>query len=75
MKAGAQRGDCDNGNPVSEDPNTVAAVGIRVGMRPIGKNGGDRTRDAVVQSGRAYGEAGTSVPREKVWSEPPSRLA
>ena len=27
------------------------------------------------QGRRAYGEAGTSVPRERVWSEPPSRHA
>ena len=44
-------------------------------MRPIGENGGERTRDTENQSGRAYGEAGTSVPRERVWSESPSRHA
>ena len=31
-------------------------------------------RDPVIQGRRAYREAGTSVPRERVWSEPPSRL-
>ena len=30
--------------------------------------------DPAIQGERAYGEAGTSVPRERVWSEPPSRL-
>ena len=30
-------------------------------------------RDPAIQGERAYGEAGTAVPRERVWSEPPSR--
>ena len=30
-------------------------------------------RDPAIQGERAYGETGTSVPRERVWSEPPSR--
>ena len=30
--------------------------------------------DRPIQGERAYGEAGTSVPRERVWSKPPSRL-
>ena len=44
-------------------------------MRAIGENDGERTRDTENQSGRAYGEAGTSVPRERVWSKSPSRHA
>ena len=30
--------------------------------------------DRPIQGERAYGEAGTSVPRERVWNEPPSLL-
>ena len=48
MKAGAQRRDCDNGNPVRENLHTVLAVGIRANMRPIRKDGGERTRDTEI---------------------------
>ena len=44
-------------------------------VRPIGEDGGDRTGNMEIQSGRAYGEAGTSVPRERVRSESPSQHA
>ena len=53
----------------------MPVVSIKADVRPIGENGGKRTRDTENQSGRAYGEAGTSVPRERVWSESPSRHA
>ena len=70
-----QRRECDNENPVREGPHTVPAVGIEADVRPIGEDGVDRTRDTEIQSKRAYGEAGTLVPQERVWSEPPSRHA
>ena len=70
-----QRRECDNENPVREGPQTVPAVGIEADVRPIGEDGVNRTRDAEIQSGRAYGEAGTLVPRERVRSESPSRHA
>ena len=65
----AQRRDSDDGNPVREGPHTVPVVGIEADVRPIGKNGGERTSDTGNECGRAYGEAGTSVSRERGWSE------
>ena len=70
-----RRGGCDDGNPVREDPRIVPAVGIRAGVRHTGEDGGDRKRDTAIQDERAYGEAGPSVPRGRVSSKPPSRLA
>ena len=61
-----QRKDSGDGNPVREGPHTVPAVGIEANVRPIGENGRERRRDTENQSGRSYGEAGTSVPRERV---------
>ena len=66
MKAGAQRGDSGDGNPVREGPHTVPTVSNKADVRPKIDDGVDRTRDAENQSGRAYREAGSSVPRERV---------
>ena len=63
------------GGPSYGDPHTVPVVGIEADVRPIGEDGGNRTRDTEIQRKRAYVEAGTSIPRERVWSESPSRLA
>ena len=53
----------------------MPVVDIKADVRPIGENGGDRTGDTEIQSRRTYGEASTSVPRERVRSESPSRQA
>ena len=63
------------GGPSYGDPHTVPAVGIEADVRPIGGDGVKRTRDTKNQNGRPYGKAGTSVPRERVWSESTSRHA
>ena len=49
----------------------MPAVGIEADMRPIGGDGVNRATDTEIQSRRAYGEAGTSVPRERVRASHP----
>ena len=71
----AQRSDSGEGNSVREGPHTIPTVGIEADVRPIGEDGVDRMREAEIQSRRAYGEAGTSVRRERVCSKSPSHHA
>ena len=71
----AQRSDSGEGNSVREGPHTIPTVGIEADVRPIGEDGGNRTRDTEIQRKRAYVEAGTSVRRERVCSKSPSHHA
>ena len=57
-------------------PHTVLAVGIRIDVRPLGKDSGSRKSepdDSRWKGPKGRPENGTSVPRERVWSESPSR--
>ena len=70
MKAQDRVGDVNaRGGSLTSFRQSVANADVS----PIGEDGGDKMGNKEIQSGRAYGEAGTSVPRERVRSKSPSR--